>query len=188
MTELVPADFWGWYFLMQHYGSPTRLLDWTDSALVALFFALNSDSKFPVDSEDAVVWMLDPWWLNRTVFNDQPILLPDFPMAADYLAKPYKRTNNLPTDPAAIDPPFIARRVAVQRSHFTLFGSDRNGLTRLGQAPGAHLAKIHIAKSAIARMRADLITAGISDTTIYPDLRGLADELSRHQLGTWPPT
>src|SRR5208283_2847076 len=31
---------WDWYFLMQHHGAPTRLLDWSDGALIALHLAL----------------------------------------------------------------------------------------------------------------------------------------------------
>src|SRR5215471_11898925 len=35
--QLVSADSqrdkWGWYFLMAHYGAPTRLLDWTVNPL-----------------------------------------------------------------------------------------------------------------------------------------------------------
>ncbi len=27
-----PQNSWEWYFLMQHCGAPTRLLDWTESA------------------------------------------------------------------------------------------------------------------------------------------------------------
>jgi FRG domain len=198
VTEQPPNDYWGWYFLMQHYGAPTRLLDWTDSALVALFFALNRESPSPYgegeeDEEDSVVWVLNPWWLNQQALNDDAILLPSSPRAAPYLREPFehldsdRNTSIEPSLPAAIDPPFIARRVAVQRSHFTIFGSEADGLLRFADAPNTRLIPIRLAKEKAVRMRADLLTLGLSDTSIYPDLRGLSFELIRYYQEGWPP-
>lgn len=47
--------------LMQHYGAPTRALDWTYSFFVAVYFAVNRYS----DEQDSVVWCLDKKWLNE---------------------------------------------------------------------------------------------------------------------------
>src|SRR5580704_10584964 len=49
---------WDWYFLMQHHGAATRLLDWSDGALIALHFALSNKKKG--DTEDAFVYALEP--------------------------------------------------------------------------------------------------------------------------------
>ena len=65
------TDNWEWLFLMQHYGVPTRLLDWSESPLMALFFAvtgarhtLGSRGK-PVFETDAAIWVLDPSQWNK---------------------------------------------------------------------------------------------------------------------------
>jgi hypothetical protein len=44
-----------WLTLMQHYGLPTRLLDWTTNLLVALFFAVNDEKN-----KDGAVFAFNP--------------------------------------------------------------------------------------------------------------------------------
>ncbi len=71
ISERQPVDKWEWYFLMQHHQAPTRLLDWSDAALVGLYFAVSPRCKDDKQADaNAAVYMLDPWWLNEKAFKE----------------------------------------------------------------------------------------------------------------------
>lgn len=54
VTEIPGNDLLGWLSVMQHYGAPTRLLDWTRSPFVACYFAFSG-----AGGGDAALWLLN---------------------------------------------------------------------------------------------------------------------------------
>lgn len=62
LLEKRPSTYWEWLFIMQHHGVSTRLLDWSESPLAGLYFALDDPKK---DRTDGLLWMLLPTELNK---------------------------------------------------------------------------------------------------------------------------
>jgi hypothetical protein len=126
----LPSGDLEWMQTAQHYGLPTRLLDWTMSRSVALYFAcLHPDV-------DGVVSLLDPLALNAASLAGQRVILdgksePETVAPYLYLGAPQ---DELGVRTVAIAPPQSNERIACQKGTFTLHGSHRLALT-LEEAP-----------------------------------------------------
>lgn len=175
-------DRFGWLCIMQHYRTPTRLLDWTENALVALFFATSESN-----SEDGELWALLPWALNKksTGAWGMPIVSESrhvqFMVDQPYWAKsPEKLAEKLTLDEPlshaiAIEPPVLFPRMAVQASTFTIHPLPENS-TSLEKSldDPKHLVRYIIPSEVKGNILADLRTIGISQRHLFPDLEGLS--------------
>lgn len=177
-------DDWQLLFLMQHYGIPTRFLDWTENPAIALFFALSSAKKNNgTYMEDAAVWLLDPYKWNKHVFHH--VGWDDGPMSIsnDYIKNGYSpgRINN--RSAVAVYGIHNSPRIVAQRGSFSILGTDTNSLDEQfykdNNFDNTTIQKIIIEKSNIERLLKKLISMGITDATIYPDLVGLGLEIKR---------
>jgi hypothetical protein len=187
LTAYKPDNAWEWYFLMQHYGAPTRLLDWTENPQLGLYFAVKDSEGL----HDAAVWIIDPWWLNDRVLGKAEVLPPGSPGLAKSDPQRYRPwlpdrfdvklrlRKNLPV---AVFPNHFAHRIAAQRSCFTIHGLRRAGIEKLFRGPKDHVAKIVIPSYATEAIRDELDDYGIDEATIYPDLQGLGAAVRRSFL------
>jgi FRG domain-containing protein len=168
-----------WLFLAQHVGLPTRLLDWTDGALIGLYFAIRE--------EQPVVWMLDTFQLNSLSITEETSGSRSFGLtwhdpkdgtinvAAENINSAWTQDSGRLWLPTAIPVTHIHPRMTVQRSCFTVQGRDKRSLADL--APGC-LWRYEIDPDECIGIREELRHLGISYSTLWPDLDGLATELA----------
>jgi FRG domain/SET domain len=181
LSDIRVSDKWDWYFVMQHYGMRTRLLDWTDGALLGLYFALRESKGY----DDAAVWVLDPFQLNKKVVGKAEVIPTGDPGTAKDDKRRYERwlgdrfaRGRWPRKPVAIYPGHIMRRIGAQRSCFTIHGLDRRPLELIARRSGIFVRKIVIPSWNVTSMRRTLETCGIDETTVFPDLEGLSRQVN----------
>jgi len=167
------ADELGWMQVAQHFGLPTRLLDWTLNAAVALFFTCCSH-----ESEDGLVAILDPDQLNQNM-DPKCHRVFDAQRDAKTISAYFKlggrlKKNGLPT--VAINPTWNTERIALQQGAFTLHGSRSFDLNS-DQAPS--LMYVPILKEYKPKLLAELQRVGIGEMFIFPEPEHVCSHLKR---------
>jgi len=187
IQKLPPSkDYLSWLFIMQHHDFPTRLLDWSENILVALFFAI-------IDSpnENGEIWSMLPWKLNKySGFWGLP--LPEhsllrflsnepFHNSPEKLIKEYE-LNEVPQKPIAFLPNVVLPRISSQMSAFTIHPkpSESNTIQKLIQDEN-YLVRYVIPKNFKLEFEKKLSYLGISYRTLFPDLEGLAKDFKREE-------
>ena len=169
----VPRDDWEWIFLMQHHRGLTRLLDWTESPLVALYFALKED-----DTEaDAVVWCLDPMELNRKAGHhrtfDRDVLAFGIDETLDgYLPDKVGDARGAELLPVAAIGPRNSTRMIAQSGTFTIMHSRRTAVEDV--ADQEHVWRLVIPADQKQNVRAELRLLGFNEFLLFPELETLA--------------
>lgn len=152
---------WEWLALAQHYKLPTRLLDWTENPLVALFFSL----EFPnLNNNDRAVWVFGP---NEDEFADSnnPLVNP-FSLDKTKIYVPNQITQRITVQSGW----FTVHRYQKKSNKFVAFNKNVNYKDRVF--------KIVIPNKLRDNILLRLDRLGINSFSIYPDLEGLSSFLS----------
>jgi FRG domain len=164
-------DSWERLVTLQHYGAPTRLLDWTETFGVALYFAVRG-IKGDISPTPAI-WILNPFRLAQLArrTSDKTIGVFHKDRATDYyesfiggaqLKWPFE-------SPMPYRPPKISNRIRAQRGFFTVHGADPRPIDAIFRES---VRQVRIPRDAICFARQFLQLAGIDSLALFPDFEG----------------
>jgi hypothetical protein len=178
-----PQNEWEHMFAMQHFGLPTRLLDWTENVFVAAYFALSNRHVHQGDQACfPVIWMMAPVQWNRKMpglseYGESIQVL----TTVDDELESYQPTTNRKRakSPVAIFGTHNSQRIVAQRGTFVVWGADTRSMEAVAEeTDGTMLWKFRLSGNR-AQLFADLHTLGFGETMVFPELPALATELSR---------
>jgi len=173
-----------WLALMQHYGAPTRLLDWTYSFFVAVFFAIEKAKP----GQCCAVWMLDCDCLRERIKacctgRDLDLIRLDPDLKRQKTLKALLEGNAKAVfrlNPMRLNPRLVSQQgvflvpTDVKRPFMEnvqgMFGSDDS-------PEGFRKAVVHVDHPLLEDVILRLHRMNISRATLFPDLDGFAASL-----------
>ena len=174
----VPSTSFEWMFLMQHYGVPTRLLDWSESPLVALYFVVY-DRNARLMSKDGTLWVLFPLDLNRNSTEvTAEVYIPSFEdeWLNNYSVEQYSKGKDTGILPLAAIATRNNPRIQAQLGVFTIGHLKRIPIEEIENR--SHCVKLVVPASAKLRIRKELQTLGVNRFQIFPELASIGDTLT----------
>ncbi len=179
-----------WYQMItgQHNGLPTRLLDWSHSALVALHFAMTEDNLADMDAHDCMVWRIDmneqishlPEKYRLAVGREQTTLF-----SVKMLSKLAQTLEQYDEDMGdrsmvIIEPPSTNNRIIMQYSFFSVIPTDMTDIEKFLNDHTRNTVKYVIDRNLRWRVRDMLDSLNISERMLFPGLDGLSKWIARH--------
>ena len=176
LAEFEPKQSLDWLMLMQHYGAPTRLLDWTENPMVGLYFALNSREQHK--GKDAALWLLKPSELNKNAgINDKsdPFYIPSFQDSEveAYSIEYLKTSSNVEQNPIAANAVRNNIRIQAQAGVFTIHHHIKTALEKIGD--GKHVIKYKIPADKKGKIADQLDVLGLNKFHVFPELATIGE-------------
>jgi hypothetical protein len=163
-----PSSNVEWLAVAQHYGMPTRLLDWTEGLLIAVWFALQKvEATVSIDlarMKKSVTPINPAIWVVRGVKR----------VTDDERKVPFEIQ-----EPRAFRPPHISPRISAQRSVFTIHGDP----TTEFRVP--EMWKFSISAKRFLKFKKRIDACGINERTLFPDLVGVARDIGWRYKNNW---
>ncbi len=169
-------DDFDWLFLMQHYGVPTRLLDWSESPLAALYFAVQNDLH---DAKDGALWLLKPTELNKiaNISTDEKNFIPSFDdeELKNYSVKTLSQNPRNTLAPIATIATRNSTRIQAQLGVFTIHHLDNKPIEDF--CTNDEVIKLKIPASHKAKLREELSLLEVNKFTLFPELSSIGEIL-----------
>jgi len=184
----ISTSVWHQMISGQHNGLPTRLLDWTHSALVSLHFAVTESNLADMNAHDCLVWRIDihelfsllPEQYRKATGTSQSTIF-----SVDSLSRVTGSLQQYDRDMAdhamvIIEPPSINQRIVNQYSFFSVVPLGMTDIEGFLNTYTSNTVKYIIDKDLRWRIRDMLDQLNMSERTVYPGLDGLSRWIARH--------